>query len=506
MKNKIHFFLAGALLFTLITGCKSKSTSELNANVAAFVSNSDKVVAYGYLDFTSIEKKAGLTQIPELGSFVQEQLASIRGGLRLSDKIHFALEGPLDREGIPSSSYIFMSIENKDSLQLMFEEMGFFFEKEKDLMVFYDMNMAIAFNESTVVWINQDFSENEPIDLLENTFAILKSESKEERVTKVLAQESDLLIASHLENLYKTSNTSLKNLSKEQQEEIDDIVEDGHLFFTLDFNDGNLTAKLNASNVSDDFKAVQIFKEKGAHEVIKNIGPGAPLFAMTLALDVERLEDYLTEQFLSDTDKSLFSLFGTQGQLIESMVGDELSDITDGNIGMMFKNGENTNGMGGIPMVNIYLGLGNETDNLMDLLQTYTEEGTVKDLGDGYYQFIQGIALIKDNSVVMQSGAESKASFKVAPLTEISEMKDFGDQPFSLYIDLKNIIGSDVDITRGNNFMQLLFQLSDHFSIDGNNEEIVAKLVLKDKNTNILKQLVKSFEEELKDQVGNISF
>src|SRR5690554_3069414 len=282
MKNKIHFFLAGALLFTLITGCKSKSTSELNANVAAFVSNSDKVVAYGYLDFTSIEKKAGLTQIPELGSFVQEQLASIRGGLRLSDKIHFALEGPLDREGIPSSSYIFMSIENKDSLQLMFEEMGFFFEKEKDLMVFYDMNMAIAFNESTVVWINQDFSENEPIDLLENTFAILKSESKEERVTKVLAQESDLLIASHLENLYKTSNTSLKNLSKEQQEEIDDIVEDGHLFFTLDFNDGDLTAKVNVSNVSDDFKAAQIFKNKGASEVTKNIGPGAPLLAMTL--------------------------------------------------------------------------------------------------------------------------------------------------------------------------------------------------------------------------------
>src|SRR5690554_8023591 len=95
---------------------------------------------------------------------------------------------------------------------------------------------------------------DDPKGLLLNSFAAFELKEADERVTKILAEPTDVLVASHLENLYKTSNTSLKNLSKEQQEEVEDLVDDGHFFLALDFNKGDLTTRINISNVSDELK------------------------------------------------------------------------------------------------------------------------------------------------------------------------------------------------------------------------------------------------------------
>lgn len=505
MNNKIHFLITGALTLTLLVGCKAKSTSDLNADVATFVSNSKEIVSYGYVDFTAIKNKSELTEIKELGSFINEQLSSIENGLKLSDKIHFALGGPLDNRGMPNNTYLFMSVENKDSLQNMFEEMGFFFEKENDLMVFYDMNMAIGFNENTAVMVYGEFGD-ESADLLEKTFNSFKLKEKNERITEILAQKTDVLIASHLENLYRTSNTSLQNLPEEKQKELEEMIKDGHLVFNLDFNKGDLSARVDMSKVNKKLKEAFFFKDKGAKEIINNIGPGTPLIAMALSFDVEKLED-LMERFSPDSEKSFISSFGPQGMMIESILGEELSDMMNGNIGMIVSSEaskESIMGMGGIPNVNLYLGLGKNTNNMMDLLQTFSEEEKVENLGDGYYKHDQSIMLIRDNAVIMHSEAESKEAFKVAPMQAINEMKDFGNKPFSFFVDLKKFIDSDLNMTGGQ--YDMLFGLTDHLTITGDNNEIVMKLVLKNKNANILKQLVDAYEEELKNQVGNISF
>src|SRR5690554_8221447 len=102
--------------------------------------------------------------------------------------------------------------------------------------------------------------------------------------------------------------------------------------------------------------------------------------------------------------------------------------------------------------------------------------------------------LIKDNAIVMHSEYESKESFKVDAMDAVSDMEDFGEKPFSFYIDLKRFEGSELDRTGGQ--YDMLLRLADHFSIVGDNEEVVMKLVLKDKNENILKQVVKSRSEE----------
>ena len=505
MKNQLFYLFTGVLISTALIGCKPKSTSDLNSDVAKFVSSSSEVVSYGYIDFNAIKDKSELTKIPDLGAFVNEQLSSIEGGLKLSDKIHFALEGPLNNNGMPKNAYVFLSVQNKDSLQNMFEEMGYFFEKENDLMVFYDMSIAIGFNDNIAVMVSANFGD-EPKDILLNAFKSFLLKDKDERVTEILAQKTDILIASNIENLYKTSNTSLNSLSEDKQIELAKMVKGGHLVFSIDFNDGGLKAKLDISKVNEKLKAAYFFKDKGADEIKKSIGPGEALIAMALSFDVKKLEGLMTK-FSPDSEKSFFSAFGPQGQMIESIVGKEISDMMNGNIGFIVKNEgakENTMEGGNIPNINLYLGLGKNTQNMMDLIETFSQEEMLEDLGEGYYKYDQSMMLIRDNTVILHSNDTLKKEFKVAPIQPIAEMKDFGNKPFSVFMDLKKFVDSDLDKTGGK--FDMLFVLSDYLTVTGDNNEIVLELSLKNKKDNILKQVVSAFEEDLKRQVGKISF
>ena len=95
MKKQLFYLFTGALMITALIGCKSKSTSDLNSDVAKFVTSSSGVVSYGYIDFNAIKDKSELTKIPDLGEFIDNQLSSMEAAMKMSDKIHFALEGPL---------------------------------------------------------------------------------------------------------------------------------------------------------------------------------------------------------------------------------------------------------------------------------------------------------------------------------------------------------------------------------------------------------------------------
>jgi hypothetical protein len=161
-------------------------------------------------------------------------------------------------------------------------------------------------------------------------------------------------------------------------------------------------------------------------------------------------------------------------------------------------------GMQSVPNVNLYLGLGKNTTNMMDLIETFSEEETIKNLGDGYYRYDQSMMLIKDNSVVMHSSDTLKEAFKIAPIQSVAEMKDFGSKPLSLFVNLKKLVDSELNTTAGQYDMML--SLTDYLRVTGDNNEIIVKLVMKNQNDNILKQLVDVFEEDLKNQVGKVSF
>ncbi|WP_107039176.1 hypothetical protein [Brumimicrobium mesophilum] len=507
MNKLLFYFLSGIILSLLIVSCGAKSTSDLNSDVAVFVSSSEDVVGYGYVNLVAIKGKAQLSQIPTIGEFVNDEMKSIENSLKLSDKIHYALEGPLNKDGLPKFAYIFMTVENEDSTLQMFEKMGFFFEKENDLMVSYDMNMAVGFNENTAVLVSGNFGDD-PKDKLLNafsTFNVKKSDQiKNDNVTEILAQTTDILVAGNLENLYKTSNTSLNNLKAEEKAEIMEMVKDGHASLTIDFNNGDLTAKLDFSRVNDKLKAKSFFKENVASDVMKNIGPGQPIFALAMSLDIEKLEKMMKE-FSPNSEKSLYSSFGPMGEMFSTLAEDDISNLLDGNIGMMISSEVSTDtimGTSGIPSSHLYVGLGRNPQNMKDLVETYARENQIVDLGEGFYKIDKSIMLMKDKSIVLHSNDTSRLQFKTGEIEYTESMKDFGNTPFSLFVDFKKL--SDSELYKARSEFDVILSIADYMSLTADNEQIVMKLVMKNKGDNILKQVIDAYQDVLKSTMGNI--
>ncbi len=490
---------------SVLIGCSGKKGNNLNENVALFVSSSDEIVGYGYINLVAIKGKSQLSKVPTIGEFVNKEMESIENSLKLTDKVHYALEGPLNKDGMPKFAYVFLTVENQDSTLQMFEKMGFFFEKEKNLMVSYDMNIAVGFNDHIAVMVSGNFGDD-PKDKLMSAFASFNNKEKNESVVAILGLTTDILLAGNLENLYKTSNTSLKNLEETDQVEIAEMVNDGHFYLTVDFNNGDLTAKLNFSRVNDKMKENTFFKSKVAEDVLNNIGPGEPILVMAMSLDVEKLEKIMNE-FSPNAEKSLYNTMGPMGSMFASLTGEKLSNILNGDMGIMINNSAKEDTLmkvNHLPNSHLYIGLGKSPQNMKDLIETFAREEVISDLGDGYYKIDQSIMLMKDKSIVLHSNDTLKSSFKSGKIQSVDGMNDFGSKPFSLFVDLKKLIDSDVNTTRGQ--YDVILGISDYMTVTGDNEEIVIKLVLKNQNENVLKQVIDVYKEELQMRMGNISF
>lgn len=505
MNKLIFHFLSGILITTLLIGCSGKSLSDLNADVARFVTSSDEVVGYGYLNILAIKEKSQLSQVPTIGELVNKEMESFKKSLKLTDKIHFALEGPLSRDGIPKYAYVFMTVENEDSTLQMFEKMGFFFEKENDLMVSYDMSIAVGFNENTAVLVSGNFGDD-PKDKLHAAFSSFKNEEKDKSVTEILETSTDILVAGDLENLYKTANTSLNNLEEKDQAEIKEMSKDGHFFIAIDFNSGDFTAKMDFSRVNDKMKANTFFKNKVASDVMKNIGPGEPFIALAMSLDIEILEEMM-RKYSSESERSFYSAMGPMGDMFASLTGEKLSDILNGDMGLKISNTLSIDSVLGnrtITKSHLYLGLGNKPQNMKDLIETFAREEVISDLGKGYYKIDKSLLLMSDQSAVLRSNDPLKSNFKVGEFQSIEGMEDFGNKPFSLFVDLKKI--EDSEFSEDTGPFDVVLSIFDFMTLTADNEEIIMKLTLKNKDENVLKQIIDVYKEELKMSMGNLSF
>ena len=435
--NKLLIF--GILISFIITGCSTKPSSNLVADVATFVSNSDKVVSYGSVDLDAILTKSALSEVETIGPFVDQQMTAIKGALNVDKKIFYALEGPLDQDGNPEFSYVFMEVKNKDSLIDLFQEMGMLFEEEGDLMTYYDMGSAIAFNDNIAVLVHAGFG-TQPKEKLEYVFTKLDGKEKDERVVEVLNQSTDIMTALHLENLYATSNTSLDDLPKKEQKQLAAMVKGGHFSLTTDFNDGNLTMNLNTTRVSDKLKEAYFFKDKSTAETIDNIGPGKPAVALVGALDIQKMEHFVN-QFAPGALKSFYSSLGLGGFFLQTMGGEGIASLVNGDFGAMlsFEREEENKQMGQLLNLQAFVKLGEDGNELIDLLDSFSKNDEVEKVEEGYYNYNDALIHVSHNALIYHSNDTSTATFEVGSIDKVEGMDGFGDDPLSIFVNVKQV-------------------------------------------------------------------
>lgn len=491
---KYTFFLSIIIFSLVVASCeKNKKEVQIKATVASFATNYEGVVGYGYVHLKQILEKSGLEEMEGVGQSVVDIFSSLESGVNLESGLHYAFTGPFDRDGVPENVFAFFPVENKDSLQSIFDKkMGYLFEEEDGLMIYDDMSSAIGFNDETaIILVSQKFDGN-PKEDLKSAFVASNKKEQNPKIVDILSLETDILNGANLANLYSTANSSLNNLPEERKAKLETMLKDGHYSTSIDFNAGDITVKLNTERVSKELKDEYFFKSNYESAIFENLGPGKPLIAFASAMDIPKMEE-LVSFIQPEGEESFIKFLG---------LGDKkVGDIVDGEFGFALNSAPELLEPGMIPSFNFYASVGDNYEFLNDLANVYSEEEVIEDLGDGYFRYEGGsVARLNESEIILQSNAEDKSSFKTGRLENIRGMEEFGTKPLSLFIDLREL--NKVESSGMGKGAELLLDLSDYLAIEADNKGAKMTIQLLNKEENVLNQIVKAFKEDLKNKIG----
>lgn len=436
--------------------------------------------------------KSKLAELKGIGNGVADIFSSLESGVNLENGIHYALTGPIDRNGMPDKVFAFFPVENKDSLKVKLEqEMGYLFEEEDGLMIYDDMSTAIGFNDELAIVVMTQFGEN-PKEELKSAFIKTTSKDPNPKIVEILDLETDIVLGMNLTNLYTTSNTSLNNLSDSRKKEITAMLKDGHYSATVDFNEGNITTEVNIDRVSDALKNEYFFKSDFESAIFEKLGPGTPILAFAAAIDITKMEELMV----------LVQPEGQESPIKYLGLGDQkVGDIIDGEFGFALNSAPDIATSGMIPAFNFYASVGDNYEFLNDLAKVYSEEEIIEDLGEGYYRYQESsVAHLNNDALILQSNAGNKANFKTGKLDGIRGMKNFGEKPFSIFVDVAAL--NEAEISAFANEAELLLQLTDYITIEVDNKGAKMVIQLLNKDENVLSQILNAFRNDLKEQFG----
>jgi hypothetical protein len=499
--NKYFFFSFILSVGAIITSCDNKQDRDVKSAAISLVSNQSDIVAYGYVDVAAIVEKGELTSISTIGKTIESNFTKIASAFNTDEKMYYALSGPLDRDGIPSKVIGLAKVNNKDSLRNVFTDMGYMFEEEKNRLVYYDMSTAIGIDDNFVVFVTADF-QGDPKEAMLDAFSNLNDKDQNERVAKILSKETDILISLHLENLYATSNTSLDELPEDQQDEIEEMVENSFVSTSINFKNGDLTIAMNTAEVSDAMKSLFFFKETGADEVARSIGPGKPMIGLAASLDIAKMEKFLN-RFNPGAAKQFYRELGIGGFFLQAMGSEGIASLLKGTIGFnLFEMGEDAVFGGSIPVFNAYAGLGKNGEDITGLIHSYAEDGQIENLEDGFYRMNDAVLHASNDALILHSNDSVKERFSVEPITRLEGMEMFGEEPMFLFVNMEQVSSMELPISQE---AQAIIDLTEYSTVIGNNEGITIKLIMKNKQENVLKQIVQKAADEFRSQLSNMS-
>lgn len=498
------FSLVVCTIISLMLSCSSKKVhhSDLTANAISFVSNTKQIVGFGYVDVEALKEKSQISKVPELKKMLENTLGSIEKAVILKDKLFYAFAGPVKDNG-PEVKYIFLNVRDKDDLQSLLETTGFYFKKSSvnpNLKIYDDESTALGFDDNTLILVEANF-DNDPKELLLNAFASFNTSKMNRDVASILESNNDILLAVKLKNSFTNTESITKDIPEMKRSGIEELLKDGIWTLGIQLNKGNLIAKMDISKVNEQLKELYLLKDKGSEEIKQNLGPDSSIFAMTLSLNMDNVEG-LMSGLKKEQRKELLNLLYAPVVVKALIASEGLSGFTNGNIGAMVSekmDDEALLGMG-LNKMNFFLGLGKSHENIIELMGTLAEADKILDLGDGYYKVDEGIVRRDENNLIYHANAISKEDFKTGPVKLDGDVSNFGEDPLSVYINLKD--GNRNTMFYG--MPETINYLFDYATLQGDNNGFVLRVLLKNKNENVLKQLFDAYKQDVIEQTQNI--
>lgn len=463
--------------FLFLVACSGNNDRPIKESVSAFMNDNESIIAFGSLNYNQILNKVEYKKIDKLGSLIEERLSD---ALNPESPIYFAMEGPFDRQGNPKSTYVFLDVQNKDTLEDRLASSGLFIEEAGEMKYSLndDLSVGIKGNLAIVVIKNEDYDGKL---MLESAFNKMKGEISGGKMDELLSKNNDIALNANLENLYGTSNTSLSKLSKPKQKELTEMVKDSYVHATLNFEQGKMVFKTE-NLFSAALQKRMFFKDDAKASVLSNLGKGKARIGIAASIDMKKAESFI-DDFAADFKEKMINS-DTKSALAVMVLGDgPLNKVFSGIAGLVLVGEPQL--MGFVPELNFTVGIGKEGKPLFEIWAASKSGG----------RFIYKIT---DKNLI---GSSPSAGAGMSSLVIPNCAKDFGKKGISGFINFEGLDVESFYLPGAYKSINVIKNIT--FKVDNKGSELVINST--NPNQNILKQIIDLNTQDLKDMMGNMA-
>lgn len=471
--------LAFVILFFVACSGSGTGSGDPKTAISSFIRENTAVVAFGSADINEILNKADYQQIPKLGMILSSEMSAFKNMIDMSSPVYYAIEGPMDREGVPTATYAFLKVNNADSLVTKLIKMGYDVDEKADIKIGQDDGFAIGVRGGMAIVIakKDDFDAK---DLLEKAFKMSEGDPSGGKVDEILASEGDIVMGLSIAGLYGTSNTELSKLSDDKQKELDEMVIGSYVQTSFKFEDG--AAVIETKNFfSDKLKEKMFMNSDDKAMILAKLGKGEPRMGVSVNIDIKKMQKFMDDFSPEATDKLAASMGGPMQFALMAGGKDKFAGLLSGKFGfLMF-------GDGGFvePSFNAYVGLKPNGVSLGKMAQEFLESG-------------DAITKLDDKGFTMYSNPEFAPPGK---LKLPAGCENFGKSGFSAFLNLDGLDFDDMGLEREENFVRIIKYITVDYNNDGGRIYIKAR----DGKENILEQAVKEIMSQLTNEIGGMA-
>lgn len=464
--------------FLFLVACSGSNDRLIKESVSAFMHENESIIAFGSLNYNQILEKAEYKKIDKLGNLIEERLAD---ALNPESPVYFAMEGPFDRNGNPKSTYVFLDVQNKDTLEDRLASSGLFIEEAGEMKYSLndDLSVGIKGNLAIVVIKNEDYDGKLT---LEAAFNKTKGDVSGGKTDELLSKNNDIALNANLENLYSTSNTSLSKLSKAKQKELTEMVKDSYVHTSINFEKGKMVFKTE-NLFSQALEKRMFFRDDARGSVLSNLGKGKARIGIAASIDMKKAESFI-DDFAADFKEKMINS-DTKSALAVMLLGDgPLNKVFSGVAGLVLVGEPQI--MGFVPELNFTIGIGKEGKPLFEIWAASKKS-------DGKFNYT-----ITDKNLI---GSSPNAGAGMSSLVIPSCGKDFGKKGISGFIDFQGLDVESFYLPGVYKSINVVKNIT--FKVDNKGSEMVINTT--NPNQNILKQIIDLNTQDLKDMMGNMA-
>lgn len=490
-KIKSFFFLILTAAITACGGDKGGNKS-MNDYLASFLFEDNTIVAYGSSDLNQIVDKSDIQNIPMFGKMVGGAISDINKLMAPDSKIYYAIEGPFNYNGTPLRSYVFVKVQNADSLLTTFEGMGYTFVEEEGIQISAQDDKIIGIKNDLAIGILSDQPLENGVEMMVEAFKKSMSSNRNPKVLTLLNDDSDIVIGSSLNALYETSNTDLTTLSTVQKSKIKEYVKDSYYKTAIRFENGE--AIITATSLfNDELKEALFLKPTSNTDVLTKLGPGVPKAAFALNLDLEKMQT-LAEEFSPGIMNEIYSQAGIPSLFMAGLGPNGIASIINGQFGIALTGVSNDGGQ--IPQLSAFIGLGKDATPVTEMGKGLLEMNGVQ-AANGVYTY-EGAKFKLTDDFVLLNTAINTVDGKEMGYSAISLPKgaeNFGKKPITGFLDIKAMAGDASFMMEAGDFKQAI-NIIDFIYFEADNLESKLTIKAKKGNENILKQAIMAYMDD----------